>query len=154
MTDEDDTPKLPVPLPDGQLAVLAYTGKGFVPAVIDARPIKDVSAIRFLGTEVAETHPEVKSWQVPGPATVDDEKLVTKKGPYRPLENLELGAWLRALAGAARARLAGGRAADALRRAHRGDHAGDALVGAEDLEDPERLLRERLRDRPPARGAR
>ncbi|MBK8690603.1 MAG: hypothetical protein IPN24_20105 [Betaproteobacteria bacterium] len=80
----------PVPLPDGRLAVLAYTGEGFVPAIIEARPIKDVSAIRFLGAAVAEKYPEVKSWQVPGPATVDDEKLVTKKGPYRPLANLEL----------------------------------------------------------------
>jgi hypothetical protein len=64
----------PVPLPDGRLVVLAYTGEGFVPAIIEARPIKDVSAIRFLGTEVAEKYPEVKSWQVPGPATVDEEK--------------------------------------------------------------------------------
>ena len=80
----------PVPLPDGRLVVLAYTGEGFVPAIIEARPIKDVSAIRFLGTEVAEKYPEVKSWQVPRPATVDDEKLITQRGPYRPLANLEL----------------------------------------------------------------
>jgi hypothetical protein len=80
----------PVPLPDGRLVVLAYTGEGFVPAIIEARPIKDVSAIRFLGTEVAEMYPEVKSWQVPGPATVDEEKLITQRGPYRPLANLEL----------------------------------------------------------------
>ena len=80
----------PVPLPDGRLVVLAYTGEGFVPAIIEARPIKDVSAIRFLGTEVAEKYPEVKSWQVPGPATVDEEKLITQRGPYRPLANLEL----------------------------------------------------------------
>ncbi len=80
----------PVPLPDGRLVVLAYAGEGFVPAIIDASPIKDVSAIRFLGTEVAEKYPELKSWQVPGPATVDDRNLVTSKGPYRPLANLEL----------------------------------------------------------------
>ena len=80
----------PVPLPDGRLVVLAYTGEGFVPATIEAHPIKDVSAIRFLGTEVADKYPELKSWQVPGPATVDDRKLITGRGPYRPLANLEL----------------------------------------------------------------
>ncbi len=70
--------------------VLNYTGEGFVPVIIDPRPIKDVSAIRFLGTEVAEKYPVVKTWQVPGPNTVDDEKLVTAKGPYVPWRNLTL----------------------------------------------------------------
>ena len=32
----------------------------------------------------------VKTWQVPPPSTVDDEKLVTPKGPVRPLRNLAL----------------------------------------------------------------
>ena len=80
----------PVPLPDGRLAVLTYTGEGFVPAVIDPRPIDDVSAITFLGTLVAEKYPVVKTWQVPGPATVDAEAQVTDKGPYVPWRNLAL----------------------------------------------------------------
>ena len=57
----------PVPLADGRLVVLDYTGEGFVPAIIDPRPIEDVSAITFLGAEVAEKHPVVKTWQVPPP---------------------------------------------------------------------------------------
>jgi len=80
----------PLPLADGRLVVLNYTGEGFVPAIIDPRPIKDVSAIKFLGTEVAEKYPVVKTWQVPGPDTVDDEKLVIAKGPYAPWRNLAL----------------------------------------------------------------
>ena len=44
-----------------------------------------MSAITFLGTEVAEKYPVVKTWQVPPPSTVDDEKLITAKGPYVPL---------------------------------------------------------------------
>ena len=35
----------PVPLDDGRLLVLMYTGAGFVPATIDPVPIQDVSAI-------------------------------------------------------------------------------------------------------------
>ena len=47
----------PVPLADGRLVVLNYTADGFVPAIIEPRPIEDVSAIKFLGTEVAEKYP-------------------------------------------------------------------------------------------------
>jgi hypothetical protein len=80
----------PVPLDDGRMLVLAYTGSGFVPAIIEPKPLQDVSAITFLGTLVVEKHPVVKSWQVPPPRTVDDEKIVTRKGPYVPLRNLGL----------------------------------------------------------------
>jgi len=80
----------PVPLADGRLVVLSYTGAGFVPAIIDPKPIKDASAIKFLGTLVAEMHPVVKTWQVPPPSTVDDEKLVKSKEPYIPLRRIEL----------------------------------------------------------------
>lgn len=75
----------PVPLKDGRLIVLVYSGKGFLPATIDPKPIEDVSAITFLGTEVAEKHPIVKTWQVPPPGTVDYDKLVVKQGAYSPL---------------------------------------------------------------------
>jgi hypothetical protein len=80
----------PVPLTDGRLVVLSYTGAGFVPAIIDPKPLKDVSAIAFLGTELAEQHPVVKTWQVAAPRDVDDRKLVTPKGPYVPWKSLEL----------------------------------------------------------------
>ncbi len=75
----------PVPLKDGRLIVLVYSGKGFIPATIDPKPIEDVSAITFLGTEVAEKYPIVKTWQVPPPGTVDYDKLVVKQGAYSPL---------------------------------------------------------------------
>ncbi len=75
----------PVPLADGRLVVLTYTGEGFVPAIIEPRPIEDVSAIKFLGAEVVEKYPVVKTWQVPPPSTVDEEKLITAQGPVRPV---------------------------------------------------------------------
>ena len=81
----------PVPLADGRLVVLSYTAAGFIPTVIDPKPLEDVSAITFLGAEVADKYPVVKTWQVPGPSTVDDQKLITApKRQYVPLENLEL----------------------------------------------------------------
>jgi hypothetical protein len=74
----------PVPLADGRLVVLDYTADGFVPAIIEPRPLSDVSAIRFLGAEVAAKHPIVKTWQVAPPSSVDDQKLITQRGAYIP----------------------------------------------------------------------
>lgn len=80
----------PVPLADGRLVVLTYTGAGFIPAIITPRPLKNVSAITFLGAQVAAKYPIVKTWQVPPPSTVDAAKLVTWKGPYIPLRRLQV----------------------------------------------------------------
>jgi hypothetical protein len=80
----------PVPLSDGRLVVLNYTGEGFVPAIIDPRPLADVSAIKFLGTELVEKYPVLKTWQVASPSSIDETKLITEKGPYYPLRRIEL----------------------------------------------------------------
>jgi hypothetical protein len=63
---------------------------GFVPAVIDPKPVEDASAIRFLGTAVTEKHPEVTKWQVDPPSAVDDEKLVLSRGSYAPTRHMAL----------------------------------------------------------------
>ena len=78
----------PVPLADGRLIVFHYTAAGFAPAIIEPRPLRDVSAITFLGAQVAEKYPVVKTWQVPPPSTVDDEALITGRGAYLPLKRL------------------------------------------------------------------
>ena len=75
----------PLPLADGRLVVLEYTGEGFVPVIIDPKPIQDLSAITFLGAEVAEKYPEVKTWQVPGPGTVDDNGAGHEEGTLRAM---------------------------------------------------------------------
>ena len=80
----------PLPLADGRLVVLTYTAEGFVPAIVEAHPIEDISAINFLGAELAAKYPVVTTWQVPAPSKVDYDKLVTDKGPYIPLRSLGL----------------------------------------------------------------
>jgi hypothetical protein len=81
----------PAPLPDGKLLVFRYTGQGFVPAVIEPKVLEDLSAIHFLGTEVAKEHPVVTTWQVPPPSTADPEAIaVTGRGPYHPFGELGL----------------------------------------------------------------
>ena len=76
----------PVPLADGRLVVLTYTAEGFVPATIDPRPLQDVSAITFLGTEVAEKYPVVKTWQVPPAEHRRRRKAGHRQGALRPAE--------------------------------------------------------------------
>jgi hypothetical protein len=81
----------PMPMLDGKLVVFHYTGEGFVPAVIEPKPLEDVSAIRFLGAELAARHPLVKTWQVPPPSKADPEAVApVARGPYLPLRNLGL----------------------------------------------------------------
>ena len=80
----------PVPLSDGRLLVLTYTGAGFVPATIDPVAIENVSAIKFLGAQLAAKHPVVTTWQVPPPSSVDFDKEVTGRGHFAPLRSLTL----------------------------------------------------------------
>lgn len=80
----------PVPLADGKLLVLTYTGAGFVPATIDAKPITDLSAIKFLGAEVAAKHPVVTKWQVPPANAVDAEKEIIARGHFDPPNSMTL----------------------------------------------------------------
>ena len=74
----------PVPLADGRLVVLTYTAAGFAPATIDPRPIKDLSAVRFLGNEVATKHPVVTQWQVPPPQAAPNVKSTAEAEYYPP----------------------------------------------------------------------
>ena len=80
----------PMPQADGSLIVLEYTGQGFVPTVIDPVPLKDLSAITFLGAEIAEKHPVVKSWGAGSPANIPLESMITHEGKYRPGRQMRL----------------------------------------------------------------
>jgi hypothetical protein len=60
----------PIPIGGDSLIVFRYSGSGFVPARIDARPLQDVSAITFLGERLAEERPVVRSWMAGSPAAV------------------------------------------------------------------------------------
>jgi hypothetical protein len=80
----------PVPLDDGTLLVFRYTGQGFVPSIIDPKPLEDVSAITFLGTEVIGKFPQLKEWQVGSPADIPLDELITHEGEYSGMGNIGL----------------------------------------------------------------
>jgi hypothetical protein len=80
----------PLPLGGDRLAVFRYTGEGFVPAEIEARPLADVSAVTLLGQQIAEKHPVVREWKVGSPADVPLDSLVVRKDDYHPARSLML----------------------------------------------------------------
>jgi hypothetical protein len=73
----------PVPVSPDSLVAFRYSGGGFVPTLVDPKPLQDVSAITFLGREIAEKHPVVKGWIAPSPAGVNLDSLTQYAGPYR-----------------------------------------------------------------------
>src|SRR6202140_3410860 len=75
----------PLPLDESQLIVLRYAAKGFVPTLIEARPTEDLSAVTFLGEQVATKYPEVQGWVAASPSTIPYESQILRKGAYRPL---------------------------------------------------------------------
>ncbi len=80
----------PLPLPGDSLVVFAYSRRGFVPSMIPDAVPDSVSAIRFLGNEIAEQRTEVQKWiPASGPA-VDRDALAAATGSYSTLQNFKL----------------------------------------------------------------
>jgi hypothetical protein len=80
----------PLPMADGSLIAYEYTGAGLQPVMIDPKPVDDLSSVRFLGTEVADKHPEVKTWAVGSPAKIDLDQRITSQGYYIPRDEMRL----------------------------------------------------------------
>ncbi len=80
----------PIPMADGSLIVYEFTGAGMSPVRIDPKPLDDLGTIKFLGTEVANAHPEVKTWGVGSPSRIPLDSIVTNRGQYEPLHELRL----------------------------------------------------------------
>lgn len=80
----------PIPLGGDELIVFRYTGQGFVPARIAARPVEDVAPITFLGERTVAKHPVLKTWLVgslapaaPVATTATVQPTATTPGVYR-----------------------------------------------------------------------
>ncbi len=80
----------PTSLDGSQLIVLRYTAHGFMPALIDAKPTDDLSAITFLGSQVVAKYPEMHDWVAATPSTVPYDAQVLRRGEYKPLRQLSL----------------------------------------------------------------
>lgn len=100
----------PLPLDDSRLIVLRYSAQGFVPTQIEAQPTEDLSAVSFLGEQVAEKYPQVQSWVTQVPSTIPYQQQVVRQGPYRPARELELDSLIPVIEGYQGASAVGGNA--------------------------------------------
>jgi hypothetical protein len=82
----------PIPISEDTLMAFEYTGNGFLPVLIKNEPAERVSAIRFLGQEIVENHPEVIDWMLPPPSPqkYDVDELKTGQYEYTPAKQLVL----------------------------------------------------------------
>lgn len=70
--------------------VFEFTGQGFVPTIIDPVPLEDVSAVTFLGAQIATKHPVVKDWNVIDTLReVDYDNLPKEQAKYHPWRELK-----------------------------------------------------------------
>jgi hypothetical protein len=89
----------PIPLDNERLIVFRYTGDGFIPTEISAKPLEDVAAISFLGNTVVAKYPELRDWIVGSPMDVDIEERVVHEGDYRGFKSIRLESWYPVLQG-------------------------------------------------------
>lgn len=80
----------PVPVSKDSLIAFRYTGKGFVPVLIANIPREDVSTIKYLGYDISEKYPIVKSWSLPSPLTINIDSLTDYSGEYDGLSNIRI----------------------------------------------------------------
>ena len=83
----------PLPLADGRVIAFSYTGAGFTPVVVEKpKPLKDASAVKFLGAQIAAKYPVIRSWEAGSPARVDFESLVKRRDRYIPFREMGVDA--------------------------------------------------------------
>ncbi len=80
----------PVPISEDSLVVFAYSGTGFVPSMIANAEVDSVSAIGFLGNEIAEKRPDVQGWMPPAPERVDPAAVTAATHDYTARANFKL----------------------------------------------------------------
>jgi hypothetical protein len=83
---------LPLPVSDDSLLAFNYTGQGFVPVLMGIQPTFDISAINYYGEEVVEKHPELKTWKLGSPMTINADSAIIGRGDYDGFRNLSLQA--------------------------------------------------------------
>lgn len=81
----------PVPTAPDSMIVFSYTGKGFIPVMIPAATREQLGAIRFLGQEIVDKYPVVKSWMAPSPTSIQLDSLTLGAEKYNHWRQLRLG---------------------------------------------------------------
>ena len=75
----------PIPISDDSLVAFEFTTEGFIPVQVPVATTENVSAVTYLGQQIAEKYPEVQSWKLPSPAAWTSTSLLTATGDYEGL---------------------------------------------------------------------
>lgn len=79
----------PLPVTADSVIVFAYSRQGFVPSMIPNAVPDSISAIAFLGNEIAERRPEVQNWMPPAVSELGLSTAMTPR-PYLARRNFKL----------------------------------------------------------------
>ena len=80
----------PTPISADSLIVFRYTSQGFSPIMIENKSLENVAAINFLGQEIVDVDPIVKSWVAPPPSSVNIDSLTIDSGEYNAFAHIGL----------------------------------------------------------------
>jgi len=80
----------PLPLSDDYLFVLEYTTGGMIPGVMKIDPPADVNAIEYLGQKIYKKDPEVESWMLKPPSSINIDSLGVTEKKFSPVKELKL----------------------------------------------------------------
>jgi hypothetical protein len=72
------------------LIAFEYTGRGFVPVVVPVAVKEDLNAVTYLGQRVVDEHPVVTRWAVGSPRSIDPDSVITFRGEYNGMNELQL----------------------------------------------------------------
>jgi hypothetical protein len=81
----------PLPVSDDSTLVFRYSGKGFYPVMISNRP-QTVRAIKYLGHQIIEKYPVIKTWKLapPSPSLIDLDTLHVSSGRFYGFKEMKL----------------------------------------------------------------
>lgn len=80
----------PLPIHGDSLVVFEYSRLGFVPSLLSITVPDSVSAIRFLGNEIAEQRKDVQEWMPSSGAEVNGDALAAATRGYSAARNFKL----------------------------------------------------------------
>jgi hypothetical protein len=80
----------PVPIDNETLLAYTFTGQGFLPIRVTAKPLEDVSSITPLGYQAYLKHPVLETWRAGSPDDIDAEGRIVSRDHYSPGKNLGL----------------------------------------------------------------
>ena len=80
----------PLEVDESHWIVSRFSSQGFIPSLLEVKSTNDISAITFLGEQVAAKHPELQAWMQPSAATIPFAASIVRRGTYHALQELDL----------------------------------------------------------------